>query len=40
MLPGPQRELDQLVVFQELAALLPNIELDVHLVGPDVPMAR
>jgi hypothetical protein len=37
---GPERELDQVPVFSELAWLLPMRELVVCFIGPTVPDAR
>jgi hypothetical protein len=34
---GPQSEVLLLPVFAELASLLPQHQLDIHLIGPDVP---
>jgi hypothetical protein len=37
---GPERELDQVTVFSELARLLPMRELVVCFIGPTVPDSR
>lgn len=34
---GPRVELDMLPVFMELAVLLPQQHLHIHMIGPDVP---
>lgn len=34
---GPQSEVLLLPAFAELAALLPQHQLDIHMIGPDVP---
>jgi len=34
---GPRVELDTLAVFTELAALLPQQHINIHMIGPDVP---
>jgi hypothetical protein len=34
---GPQSEVQLLPVFAELAMLLPQHQLDIHMIGPDVP---
>eukprot|EP00775_Hariotina_reticulata_P010850 gene10850-11004_t len=34
---GPRVELDTLAVFTELAVLLPQQHLNIHMIGPDVP---
>ncbi|KAK8943712.1 hypothetical protein KSP40_PGU012648 [Platanthera guangdongensis] len=37
---GPERELSQLVVFAELLALFPSVQMHIEFVGPSVPQFR
>lgn len=37
---GPEKELSQLVVFAELLALLPSVQMHIEFVGPSVPQSR
>lgn len=34
---GPKGEMSLLPAFAELAMLLPDHQLDLHLIGPDIP---
>lgn len=34
---GPRQELDQLATFLEVPLCLPGWDLDIHMIGPDVP---
>ncbi|KAJ4799484.1 Zinc finger MYND domain-containing protein 15 [Rhynchospora pubera] len=37
---GPEREISQILVFSELAALLPGVNIHIEFVGPAVPLSR
>jgi len=37
---GPEKELLQLVVFGELLALFPGVDIHIELVGPAIPPER